>query len=253
MPWGAAIGAAGAIGGGMLSAGGAKDAAKAQLRATRENIDFQRWLFERQTALQAPFREGGLSGQNAYMTLLGLRSPTSDNTSDPNFGKYAGAFDMEHFQQDPGYAFRLSEGLKALDRQAAARGGLISGNALKAATQYGQEMGSQEYMNAYNRYYNDKAQALNPYAALMGIGQQATNQVQNAGSQMGQAVGNAYSDLGNARASSYAGQANAWSNALSGVANVGMNYYMMNKMFPSNSADQLQTVDMSYLHHQPGT
>src|SRR5574343_122984 len=62
---------------------------------------------------------------------------------DPYFGMYAngyqaapdlmvgnyqdpGDFTMEKFQEDPGYAFRMSEGLKALDRTAAARGGLIS-------------------------------------------------------------------------------------------------------------------------------
>jgi hypothetical protein len=37
---------------------------------------------------------------------------------------------MGDFTTDPGYAFRLSEGQKGLDRQAAARGGLISGGAL---------------------------------------------------------------------------------------------------------------------------
>ena len=52
---------------------------------------------------------------------------------------------------DPGYKFRLSEGMKALDRQAAARGGLISGNALKATQRYGQDLASQEFGNAYNR------------------------------------------------------------------------------------------------------
>jgi hypothetical protein len=54
-------------------------------------------------------------------------------------------------QADPGYQFRLSEGLKALDRQAAARGGLISGSALKASQRYGQDMASQEYGQAYAR------------------------------------------------------------------------------------------------------
>src|SRR5690606_37916407 len=34
---------------------------------------------------------------------------------------------------DPGYAFRLKEGQKALDRQASAAGGLYSGGQLKAA------------------------------------------------------------------------------------------------------------------------
>ena len=34
------------------------------------------------------------------------------NTLSPNYGKYARDFSMQDFQIDPGYAFRMSEGLK---------------------------------------------------------------------------------------------------------------------------------------------
>jgi hypothetical protein len=54
-------------------------------------------------------------------------------------------------QADPGYQFRLAEGMKALNQQAAARGGLISGAALKGAQRFGQDLGSQEYGAAYGR------------------------------------------------------------------------------------------------------
>jgi hypothetical protein len=73
-------------------------------------------------------------------------------------------FSAEDFQQDPGYAFRLKEGLNAMNASAAARGGLISGNALKAGQQYGQEMGSQEYSNAFNRYQANRASQGQEYA-----------------------------------------------------------------------------------------
>lgn len=66
-------------------------------------------------------------------------------------------FTMSDFQEDPGYGFRLKEGLKAVDSQAAARGGLISGGALKASQRYGQDMASQEYQNAFNRYQGQRA------------------------------------------------------------------------------------------------
>jgi len=69
---------------------------------------------------------------------------------------------MADFQADPGYAFRMTEGLKALDRQAAARGGLISGAALKASQGYGQDLASQEYMNAFNRFQTNRTNLLNP-------------------------------------------------------------------------------------------
>jgi hypothetical protein len=72
-------------------------------------------------------------------------------------GEFARPFTMDQFQADPGYAFRLSEGQKALERQAAARGGLISGSALKAASRFGQEMGSQEFQNAFARAQTERA------------------------------------------------------------------------------------------------
>jgi len=54
-------------------------------------------------------------------------------------------------QQDPGYQFRLQQGMKALQQQGAAGGQMFSGGQLKAAQQYGQGLASQEYDAAYNR------------------------------------------------------------------------------------------------------
>jgi hypothetical protein len=53
---------------------------------------------------------------------------------------------------DPGYQFRLSEGTKAMERSAAARGTLQGTGTLKALTRYGQEAASQEYANAFDRF-----------------------------------------------------------------------------------------------------
>jgi hypothetical protein len=131
---------------------------------------------------------------------------------------------MADYQADPGYAFRLGEGMKGLNATAAARGGLISGNALRAATQYGQEMGSQEYQNAYNRYQTNRSNQLNPLQSLMGAGQTATNTMGQAGQNYANQAGEAYIGAGNARASGYVGSANAWSNAIGG-ANSALNQY----------------------------
>jgi len=120
-----------------------------------------------------------------------------------DYGKYARDFSMQDFQVDPGYAFRVSEGMKALDRQAAARGGLISGGALKAAQRYGQDMGSQEYQNAFNRYQVNRANQLNPLQSITGAGQTATNQLAGA-------AGNYGANAGNAAMIGGANQANAY-------------------------------------------
>jgi len=144
----------------------------------------------------------------------------------PDFGKYTRDFGMQDFQQDPGYAFRMSEGLKALDRQAAARGGLISGGALKASQRYGQDMASQEYTNAFNRYQTNRANQLNPLQSLMGGAQTAANTLGAAGQNYANQAGEAYMGAGNARASGYIGQGNA----LAGAMNQGINAYNYNQM-----------------------
>jgi hypothetical protein len=136
------------------------------------------------------------------------------NTSSPDFGRYARDFSMKDFQTDPGYAFRMSEGMKALDRQAAARGGLISGGALKAAQRYGQDLGSQEYQNAFNRYQVNRAAQLNPLQSMAGQGQTSAAQLGQAGQNYAGQAGAAYGAAGQAQASGYMGAANAISGGL---------------------------------------
>jgi len=150
----------------------------------------------------------------------------------PEFGKYARDFGMQDFQQDPGYAFRMSEGLKALDRQAAARGGLISGGALKAAQRYGQEAASQEYTNAFNRYQVNRANQLQPLQSLMGASQTAANVMGQSAGQYGQTAGEAYMGAGNARASGYMGGANALAGAIGQGIGAWQNQQFLNK-FPN--------------------
>jgi hypothetical protein len=131
----------------------------------------------------------------------------------------------------------LSEGQKALDRQAAARGGLISGGALRAAQRYGQEMGSQEYQNAYNRaftgYGTDVArenQLYNRQAALAGIGQTSTNLVNQAGQNYATNAGNLMTGGAAAQAAGQVGQANALTGGLSTYLNYSQNNALLNAL-----------------------
>jgi len=246
---GAGISAAGSIASGAMGASAAGKAADAQANAAAQSTALQRDIFNKQTELQAPFRAGGLTAQNRLLTLLGLNpmdaatygvaNPNYNatdaaegvNTKDkyilpqglnvdpnsPDYGKYARDFSMADYQADPGYAFRLKEGLKALDASAAARGGMISGAALKAAGRYGQDYASNEYANAFNRYQTNRANQLQPLQSLMGVGQTATNATSNAAGTYGAAAGSNALAAGNALASGAVGQANAWNSAFGGV------------------------------------
>ena len=214
------------IGSAVLGAYGANRAASTQAGAANRAADLQQSQFERQVELQAPYRA---AGERALNKLEGA----SDYTP----------FGMSQFQQDPGYAFRLSEGQKALDRSAAARGGLISGGALKAAQRYGQEMGSQEYTNAFNRYQTERNARLNPLQSLAGVGQTATNQLGQAGQNYATNAGQALGAAGQAQASGYIGMANAAAGGLGQYMNYGQQQQqnsLLQQILNRNNAPQLQ-------------
>jgi hypothetical protein len=109
--------------------------------------------------------------------------------------------------------------MKALERSAAARGNLLSGSTLKGVQRFSQDLASQEYQNAFNRYQVERAAKLNPLQSLMGSGQSAANVMTSATGQFGQNEAANIYNAGQARASGYIGQANALNQALSGVTN----------------------------------
>jgi len=226
----AVIGAAAALGGGAIAAGGAKKAGKIQAQAAQDANAAQERMFQKQMELQEPFRQGGLTAQNEIMQLLGI----GGDKAAAGYGSLGKSFGTEQFQQDPGYAFRQAEGMKALERSAAARGNLLSGSTLKGVQRFGQDLASQEYQNAFNRYQVERSARLNPLQSLMGSGQSATNVLTGAAGQMGQNEASNIYNAGQARASGYIGQANALNNALGQVTgyfaqqpmqNAMMNYY----------------------------
>lgn len=170
----------------------------------------------RQEELQAPFREAGLTSQNRLLDYMGLgKDPTVEG-----FGKYARDFSMEDYKADPGYQFRLKEGLKDLDRKMAMRGGSLSGNAVRAGQEYAQNMASQEYQNAFNRYQINRANQLTPLQSLMGAGQTSADKLSDAS-------GRAYQGAADARASGYIGVGNAINQGISSYTNYGQQKNML--------------------------
>ena len=224
----AAITATAAIGGAAISSKASKKAAATQERAAQDATAAQERMFQRQTELQEPFRQGGLTAQQEIMQLLGI----GGDKAAQGYGSMAQSFGTGQFQQDPGYAFRQAEGMKALERSAAARGNLMSGSTLKGIQRFGQDLASQEYQNAFNRFQVERSARLNPLQSLMGSGQSATNVLTGAAGQMGQNEASNIYNAGQARASGYIGSANALTNALGQIgsfaANAPMNNAMMN-------------------------
>lgn len=223
------------VGSAVVGASTAKSAAKTQAAAAGQAADIQQQQYEQTRADQAPYREAG------YKALAELQR-TAGNV--PGAFKF-GAGD---YQADPGYAFRLAEGQKALDRQAAARGGLISGGALRAAQRYGQEMGSQEFGNAYNRAltgYNtgvaSENQLYNRQAGLAGIGQTSTNLVGQAGQNYATNVGNLMTGAGAAQAAGQVGMANALTGGLGTYLNYSQGNALLNALQRNQAMQMVNT------------
>src|SRR5216683_1232643 len=67
-----------------------------------------------------PFRNAGLRGTQTLENMLGLRTGPIAGGATPSF------------QGSPGYQWQLGQGIDAIQNSAAARGGVVSGNTLKA-------------------------------------------------------------------------------------------------------------------------
>ena len=204
----AGIAAAGAIGGAAISASGANKAADKQKKAAKKAAQAQKDALAQQMALAKPYVEAGKNALAEYQKL----APYED-------------FGMKQFQADPGYNFRMAEGLKGLERSAAARGLLQSGGTLKGIQQYGQNLASSEYENAFSRYLSQREARMDPYRYLTGVGQAAAaGQAANVGT-TGAALADIAAQRGNVQAAQAAGAAGAIGNAFSSIGQGVGSYY----------------------------
>jgi hypothetical protein len=208
---GTAILGAAALGGAASIAG-----ARSQSRAARRAADLQQQQFQQQVELQEPWRKAGEQALNKLVPLATEYTP----------------FGTQQFQADPGYGFRMAEGMKALERSAAARGGLLSGGTLRGVQRFGQDLASQEYQNAFNRYQAERTARLGPLQSLAGVGQTTAQQLGSAGQQMASNVGEAMTSGAAARASGYVGGANALTGALGSYLNYSQGQNLLNRLQP---------------------
>ena len=181
-------------------------------------------VFQQQQNWMNPVYQAGMAGQGQLLNYLGIGGDKGVG----NYGKYATAeFTPEQFleNQDPGYGFRFREGQKAVERQAATRNGLISGAALKASQRFGQDMASQEYQNAFNRYQTSRSNTLSPLQQLTGQGANAAGQLGQYAQNYGANIGNAYANYGNTVTGMFGNQTNMLNSGLGTVAGMQNNAY----------------------------
>lgn len=214
---GTALGAT--LGSSFDAANAASSAAQTQSDAAKYAADLQYKMWQEQQAQQKPWLEAGQTALNKLVPLAANYTP----------------FSQTDWQQDPGYAFRLAEGQKALERSAAARGGLLSGAAGKALVNYGQQAGSQEYQNAFNRYQAERTAQLQPLQSLAGVGQTAANTLGTAAGQYGTNAANLLTSGAAAQAAGQVGAANALTGGLSTYLNYNTQNNLLNSLRPTPS------------------
>lgn len=213
---GAVAGGLSAIGGGSALAGagtlalggasilGAKKAGEAAERATtvqvqagQEALDVQLQIFREQQEAQEPFRQAGVAATQQLSGLAGLQGPEAQQAA---FGQ---------FETSPGFEFRQQQGQQAVERGAAARGGLLSGKGLRGVTEVSQGIASQEFGNY-----------VSALQSLAGLGPQATAQQAAAGGTFAANQSTTLQNIGAARASGFGAKNQAFQTGLQGVADV---------------------------------
>lgn len=211
--------AAAVVGSAFIGSMAASEAAETQAAAADRSAAAQERMFNRQVELAEPWRKAGEQALNKLIPLATRYTP----------------FGMEQFEQDPGYGFRMSEGMKALERSASARGGLLSGATLKGIQRFGQDLGSQEYQNAFNRYQVERAARLAPLQSLAGVGQTTAQQIGEAGMRSAQNIGETLTSGAAARASGYVGGANALTQGLGTYLNYSQGQNLLNALRPPSA------------------
>jgi len=207
--WVAGAVVVGTVGGALISSNAARGAAQTQANAASESNRLAYEQYQQQREDQAPWRKAG-------EVALGQLGDLTKNGGDLNR-----RFTMADFIKDPGYDFRMSEGAKAIERSAAARGGVLGGGTLKALSRYNQDFASQEYNNSFSRWNQENNQQFGRLSSIAGLGSQANAANQQAGQNYTNTFSNNLMGAANASGAAQIGAANAISNSL----NTGVNAF----------------------------
>lgn len=177
--------------GDIFGAFGAEDAEDKQFAASQQSLALQREMFDEAKKNYAPYLKFGGSA-DILTRLYGLDGQPADPSA---------------FTASPGYQFRQQADQQAIERSAAARGGLFSGAAGKALQDRSQSLASQEFDNYVQRLFG-----------MSQMGQNAAGGISGAGQNFANASGNILGTMGQNQANAKISQ----TNALGGVADAGL-------------------------------
>lgn len=236
----AAVGAAGSIGGGLLGSKSSKKAAKQtgaiDTAVAKDIQNTSEANFGQTQNLLGPYLNAGQAGIESLLKQFGPGGYLSQEFS----------FDPSKIKDNPNYQFVLQQGTDAVQKSAAAQGGLFSGGTMKALDQYSQGLATNTINDAYNQAlstfqtnHNNMFQGL---TTLTQVGENSVNQLQaaqNSRLQGREFAGQAWMGAGQAQAAGTAGAGNAWTNALNGVT--GNLQAAINPIVPPSTTANLNT------------
>lgn len=184
------------LGAGLLGAGasmwGANRAADAQAEAAAQAAAVQREVLKQNQENAQPFINNGTGASNLLASFYGLRG-------DPALSQNA----LDRFYQSPDFKFNLKAGGEALDNSAAARGGVLGGNQIRAQTEFGQGLA-----NNYLQQYLTRLQGMS------GQGIQAAGNVAGSSTVGANNIGNSLMAGGTAEASGILGTVRGFNSGL---------------------------------------
>jgi hypothetical protein len=213
---GTALMVGGTLAAGAMGASAAKSAARTQAAAADRAMAQEREMYDISREDLAPYRE---QGYTALKDIEGMKPFLT------------GQFGQDQFEQylDPSMAFRQRLGEQSTARLANVGGGALSGNTLRALTDYGQGLASTEYGNAFNRFQTERGNIYNTLANIAGMGQGAVNTGVSAAQNFGQQMTGLTTGQGAALAGGQVGAANALGGAAQNVGNMA---YLQSLMRP---------------------
>jgi hypothetical protein len=132
----------------------ALQAQKLEESKAQNALDAQNQIWSGTQENLSPYTAAGKTSVNNLANLV-------NNPATFQYGQFQ-APTLEQARNMPGYQFQLQQGVDALDKSAAARGNLFSGNQGVALQQYGQGLADTSYNNLYN-------QALQTYMTNYGV------------------------------------------------------------------------------------
>lgn len=192
-----AIGAGAAVYSANTAAGEQSDAAKAAIDNSRQQ----------QAITRADLMPYNTAGQSVLPDLTAAAKAPGP------------VMDQATLEATPGYQFNLTQGLKATQNAAAARGLGVSGAALKGAATYATGLADSTYQNQFNNAVTNQTNAYNRLAGVANLGESAAAQTGTLGTQIATGIGNNLVGAGNANAASSIATGNAIGSAAQSVPN----------------------------------